>query len=66
MSVEQVEQFVAGLFKGLVDKDDLSNIQQCMKDAGTLDTELQTAIGDFEKKDIPDIIAGAEVVGQMV
>ena len=38
----------------------------CLKDAGTLDTELQTAIGDFEKKDIPDIIAGAKVVGQMI
>ena len=38
----------------------------CLKDAGTLDTELQTAIADFEKKDIPDIIAGAKVVGQMI
>jgi len=65
-SVNDVEEFVAGLFKGLVDKDDLNNIKQCMKDAGTLDGELQTAISDFEKKDIPDIIAGAKVVGQMV
>lgn len=37
-----------------------------MKDAGTLDTELQTAIADFEKKDIADIIAGAKIVGNMV
>ena len=37
-----------------------------MKDAKTIDTELQTAIGDFKKKDISDIIAGAKVVGQMV
>jgi predicted RNA-binding protein YlqC (UPF0109 family) len=65
-SVEEVEQFVAGLFKGLVDKDDLNNIKQCMKDAGTLDTELQTAIADFEKKDVADIIAGAKIVGNMV
>jgi hypothetical protein len=65
-SVEEVEEFVAGLFKGLVDKDDLNNIKQCMKDATTLDGELQTAIADFEKKDIADIIAGAKVVGTMV
>jgi len=37
-----------------------------MKDAGTLDTELQTAIADFEKKDIADIIAGAKIVGNRV
>jgi hypothetical protein len=37
-----------------------------LKDASTLDAELQTAIADFEKKDIPDIIAGAKVIGNMI
>jgi hypothetical protein len=65
-NVNNIEQFVAGLFKGLIQKDDLHNIQMCLKDASALDGELQTAIGDFEKKDIPDIIAGAKIVGQMI
>jgi hypothetical protein len=65
-SVQNVEQFVAGLFTGLIQKDDLKNIQQCLKDGAALDGELQTAIGDFEKKDIADIIAGVKIVGNMV
>ena len=39
-NVNDIEQFVAGLFKGLIDKDDLNNIKTCLKDADTLDGEL--------------------------
>jgi hypothetical protein len=49
--------------KGLVGT---GEIDQCITDAKTIDTELNTAIADFKKKDIPDIIAGAEVVYQIV
>jgi hypothetical protein len=51
-------QFASGLMKGLVGT---GEIDQCITDAQTIDSELQTAIADFQKKDIPDIIAGAEV-----
>jgi hypothetical protein len=61
--VKEVTQFVSGLMKGLVGT---GEIDQCITDAKTIDTELNTAIADFKKKDIPDIIAGAEVVYQIV
>ena len=60
------EQFVAGLIFGLVGKNDLSEIQTCLTGAQTLETEITTAITDFQKKDVQDIIAGIEQVGLII
>ena len=35
--VDNVEQFIAGMIFGLVQKDDLSNIQACLTNADTLE-----------------------------
>ena len=34
---DNVEEFIAGLIFGLIQKDDLSNIQACLTDADTLE-----------------------------
>ena len=65
-SLKDVEQFVGGLFMGFVNKDDLSNIQTCLKDAQTIDEELTAAIQDFEKKDLEDIIKGIQEIAQII
>ena len=64
--VEMVEEFVAGLIYGLIKKDDLTEIEQCLTDAGSLQDEIVTAIHDFEKKDLKDIIAGVEEIGKVI
>ena len=48
MSFVQVEEFLGGLIKGLIQKDDLPEIKACMKDEGVLQGEIQSAVGDFE------------------
>jgi hypothetical protein len=48
-NVTEVEQFVSGLMKKLVGT---AEVDQCIKDAKTIDSELQTAIAYFKKKDI--------------
>ena len=57
-NIQEVEQFVRGLFMGFVQEDDLTNIKLCLTDAQTIDEELTAAIQDFEKKDIEDIVKG--------
>eukprot|EP00356_Strombidium_inclinatum_P002405 CAMPEP_0170479686 /NCGR_PEP_ID=MMETSP0208-20121228/826_1 /TAXON_ID=197538 /ORGANISM="Strombidium inclinatum, Strain S3" /LENGTH=176 /DNA_ID=CAMNT_0010752127 /DNA_START=16 /DNA_END=546 /DNA_ORIENTATION=+ len=66
VSVHEVEQFTAGLIYGLVQKDDLKEIEQCMTDGSSLANELDEAIVDFKKKTAVDIIKGIEKVGEMI
>ena len=66
MDAADVEQFVAGIVFGLIQKDDLTKIQTCLKDASGLETEIEQAVGDFSKGDVTDIISGVELVGQII
>ena len=63
---EDVEQFLGGLVMGLIQKDDLTKIEQCLTDAGGLESEMEEAIQDFMKGDLSDIIAGVEMVGKII
>uniref|UniRef100_A0A7S3IPZ2 Uncharacterized protein n=1 Tax=Strombidium inclinatum TaxID=197538 RepID=A0A7S3IPZ2_9SPIT len=65
-NLADTEEFIAGLIYGLVNDDDLSEIQQCLQGGQQLEDEIETAVADFKKKDITDIIAGIEVIGQIV
>ena len=65
-NVNDVEQFLGGFIKGTIDEDDLTKIQACLVNAESLEAELEKAVADFEKGDITDIIAGVEVIGQML
>ena len=58
--VDNVEQFIAGLIFGLIQKDDLTNIQACLTDSDTLAQEIEVVINDFSKGDLADIIKGAQ------
>jgi hypothetical protein len=65
-NVTDVENFLNGLFTGLVQDDNLSHIQTCLKDVKNVKAEMTEAVTDFEKKDIADIIKGAQVVYQLL
>merc|ERR1712167_73684 len=66
MTPDQVAQFVAGIIDGLIGKNDLPEIQKCLKDSGNLDKDIEEAISDFEKGDVPDIIKGVEAIGRII
>ena len=64
--VNNVEEFIAGMIFGLIQKDDLSNIQACLTDADTLEKQVEEAIADLSKGDLNDLIAGAKILMQIV
>ena len=66
LSPDDVVQFLGGLVFGLIQKDDLSKIQTCINDCQDLQKDITTAVEDFEKKDMADILAGIEEVGKVI
>jgi hypothetical protein len=60
MSGDDVINFTAGLFEGLIDKNDLPELQACMTDTTTIGDEVTEAVADFEKGDSSSIILGVE------
>ena len=66
INVEQTEEFVAGMIYGLIEKDDLPEIQKCMKNADTLELEITEAFADFSKGDFQDILKAVQEVGEIV
>ena len=66
MTKDQIEQFLGGFIYGMIDMDDLTKIETCLKDASTLEAEVEEAVADFEKGDLTDIIKGVELIGKMV
>ena len=66
MDTNDVIGFVGGLVMGLVNKDDLGEIRKCLNNVGVLQSEIQQAIGDFEKSDLTDIVNGVEIVGEII
>jgi hypothetical protein len=53
-------QLVAGLMDGLIGKNDLPELQQCMQDDQALVNDINTAISDFEQGSVQSIIAGVQ------
>ena len=66
MDIEGAEEMIAGLMEGLIQKDDLPEIQKCLKNAESLEVELTGIIADLEKGDIQDIIKAAQEIGQVI
>ena len=66
INVEQTEEFVAGMIYGLIKEDDLPEIQKCMTNADTLETEITEAFEDFSKGDFKDILKAVQEVGEIV
>ena len=65
-NIASVEEFVGGLMYGLLQKDDLPEIKLCLQNEQQLETEINTAIADFAKKDFKDILLGVEEIGKVV
>jgi len=66
VNLPEAEEFLAGMIQGLIQKDDLKNIQTCMTDGDTVVAEITTAVSDIEKGDVADIISGITVLGGLI
>ena len=66
MSLEGTEEFVAGLLYGMIQKDDLPQIQNCLTNAESLEVEITNAVSDISKGDFQDILKAVQEVGEIV
>ena len=66
ISFVQVEEFLGGLIKGLIQKDDLPEIKACMKDEKVLQIEIVEAVGDLEQRNLPGIVGGIIMLGDII
>ena len=53
-----VVEIIAGIMDGVIHKDDLAELQQCMTGADSLTDEFETAVADFEQGGISGITGG--------
>ena len=63
---DNAEEFIAGMIFGLIQKDDLSNIQACLTDADSLEKQIEEAVADLSKGDFNDLVAGAKILMQII
>ena len=61
-----IEEFVGGFMYGVIQADDLKEIETCLTDGEALEVEVTNAISDIQKGDIPDIVKGIQEMGQVV
>ena len=66
MSFVQVEEFLGGLIKGLIQKDDLPEIKACMKDEKVLNIEIVNAVGDLEQRNLAGLVGGIIMLGDII
>merc|ERR1712100_242380 len=66
VNLPEAEEFLAGMIEGLIQKDDLKNIQTCLTDGDTVVAEITSAVSDIEKGDVADIIKGVQVLGTLI
>ena len=66
MNIEGAEEFVAGVMYGLIQKDDLPEIQKCLANAEILEVEITGALSDFSKGDISDMIKAVQEFGVII
>mmetsp|Transcript_15846 Transcript_15846/g.24379 ORF Transcript_15846/g.24379 Transcript_15846/m.24379 type:complete len:144 (+) Transcript_15846:39-470(+) len=65
-TIRQVEEFVAGIIYGLVQDDDLTEIEACLKDGAKLEDEVAKAVNEIMQGDLPDIIQGIQDLGVVI
>ena len=61
-----VEQFLAGLIDHLVMKQDLPELQKCLKDGDVVGKEVNEIVNDLMKGDIADVVKGVEEALKLV
>ena len=62
-NVQQLEEFIAGLIYGLVQDDELTEIEACLQGGSQLEQQVTDAIADLREGDLKDIIDGIELMG---
>ena len=62
IEVAQVEELLGGLIFGLIEKDDLKEIETCMTDTDKVVEQVNEAVGDLMKEDVKDIINGVQIL----
>jgi hypothetical protein len=63
MDVIKLEQIVDGILRGALDAENLTDISTCITDMETIFGEAETAVGDFEKGGLTNIVAGLKELG---
>merc|ERR1719164_319375 len=58
IDLQGAEEFLAGMIEGLIQKDDLSEIQKCMTEGDGVADQVEKIINEIAKGDLPDVIAG--------
>ena len=64
--VTGVAEAIAGLMNGIIQVDDLTEIQQCIQNSESLATDIEAAIADFKEGNFQGIIQGVEKVGSII
>ena len=65
VNVKQVEDIVGGFLKGALDAEGFDDITKCIQDGEHIITDVESAVGHFEKKDAKDVIAGLEDIADL-
>lgn len=52
LNLEGAEEFLAGFMKAFVDKDNLPELQKCLKNGDAVTAEVQTIMTEFKKGDL--------------
>ena len=61
-----VEEFVAGVVEGFVNKNDLNEIKACLTDADTLEGEIEAIVKDLETLNINNIVDAVKKIVTLV
>ena len=64
--VGDAAKVVAGLVDGIIKSDDLTLIEKCLTNAGSLTTDISAAVADFETESFEGILSGMKTIGKIV
>ncbi len=66
ISAEGVIEIIAGIINGVIQKNDLSEIEACISDVGGMEDNIERAVKDFEDGSPVAIIEGIMEIEQFV
>ena len=66
ISVTGVEEFLGGVIEGLIQKDDLPELQKCLKNTEVVQVEVSKIIAEIQKGDLTDIVQAVKDAIQLI
>merc|ERR1719231_1997279 len=60
MDITAVEEYLAGVIYGMIEKDDLPEMQKCLKNTETVAAEVKAIVNEVAKGDLADVIKGVQ------